>query len=104
MSHTLLPERRWNEFFRRLEGPEGCDFTSDPEDPENTAKISWRCKGGMDKTYAAKILADMGVPDARAIDVLKYVEGYGGHCDCEILFNAVERVYADIDAEVVRQG
>ena len=104
MTLSLMTERRWNEFFNRLEGPEGCDFKEEPnpDDPAHDPKITWRCKGGMDKTYAKAILEKMRV--ANAWDVLHHVEMLGGHCDCEILMNAVERVYEDIDRELAVGG
>lgn len=95
MSHELLTEEEWNAFFNRLEGPEGCDFREKVKG--NPDSITWHCKGGMDKSFATTILTDMGVPSETVKDVLLYVEDFGGHCDCEILFNAVERVYAEID-------
>lgn len=96
-----MVEGQWNYFFQELEGPNGCDFKQ--TDPEDAGTITWRCKGGMDKTYAAEILAKMdGVSEATASAVLTYVESLGGHCDCEIIFNAVERIYEEIDREAAR--
>lgn len=97
MSHTLMAEGQWNYFFHELEGPNGCDFKQ--TDPEDAGTITWRCKGGMDKTYALEILTKMELPEATVSGVLTYVESLGGHCDCEILFNAVDRIYEHIDRE-----
>ncbi len=71
---------RWTEFRQRLEGPDGCDFKKD----EN-GKITWRCKGGKDKTLATEIMQSMGDVDIPAS--LAYFEQLSGFCDCEILFN-----------------
>lgn len=71
---------KWNEFYARLQGPEGCDFRKDPK-----RKWVWKCKGGEDKSYTKKILKNM-----RNIDVsksLQFFEKEGAFCDCEILFN-----------------
>jgi len=72
---------KWNEFCRQLEGEEGCNFL------EIEGKITWTCKGGMDKTFATKLLKDYDV-DIEAS--LEYFDEHGGHCDCEILFNIAE--------------
>lgn len=77
----------WEEFLDRLEGPEGCDFTEG--EPGNVDSITWRCAGGMDKTYATAILRNMqnSYPDIDVEASLAYYNENGGHCDCEILFN-----------------
>lgn len=100
MSAALLSEEQWTEFFRRLEGPEGCDFQE--KEPGDVGSITWNCKGGMDQSYAKAILKEMQLPASTVDAVLTYVRELGGHCDCEILFNAVERVYADVDAAKMR--
>ena len=71
---------RWNEFVERLEGKEGCDFQED-----ETEGITWKCKGGTDKTFAKIILATM--PEIDIQKSMEYFEQHGGFCDCEILFN-----------------
>jgi len=70
----------WTDFLEKLEGPDGCDFKKD----EN-GKVTWRCKGGNDKSLAAAIMQSMGDVDISAS--LAYFEHLGGFCDCEILFN-----------------
>lgn len=85
---SLMHVDQWSEYFERLEGPEGCDFKEDAE-----KGFTWTCKGGMDKSKSTRILVAMGIPEDRVFGVLSYVEGLGGHCDCEVLFNAAERVY-----------
>lgn len=70
----------WENFCERLEGAEGCDFKTD----EN-GKITWKCKGGMDKSKARTILETMENVNIDA--TLNYFKRHGGHCDCEILFN-----------------
>lgn len=45
----------WADFLEKLEGPDGCDFKKD----EN-GKITWRCKGGKDKSLAVAIMQSMG--------------------------------------------
>lgn len=83
-TEVMTPDSpRWEEFTKRLAGPEGCDFKR--EDPEDSSSLQWWCKGGNDKSKAIKILQDMG-----GVDIghsLVYFEEHGGFCDCEILFN-----------------
>lgn len=74
-AHTL-----WDEFIERLEGPEGCNFQEDEH-----GKITWRCMGGSDKSFATAILETMLNIDVAGS--LRFFERYGGYCDCEILFN-----------------
>lgn len=71
---------KWEEFLVRLEGPEGCNFQED-----EAGKISWKCKGGKDKSKAATILTT--IPDIDIDKSLRYFESRGAYCDCEILFN-----------------
>ena len=93
MSHKTslmtIEHERWNEFCKRLEGPEGCDFKYEPE-------MKWKCGGGTDKSKARKILQEMNREGYYSdmqweyIDIagsLEYFSANGGHCDCEILFN-----------------
>lgn len=85
---------QWQEFFTKLEGPFGCNFKEKvPGDPKS---VTWRCKGGFDKTYSERTLERMGVSDDDAAQVLSLVESLGGHCDCEVLFNAEERIQEDL--------
>lgn len=70
---------RWDEFIQRLSGPDGCDFQRDP--------FTFKCAGGMDKTFATKILEDMGFASGEVAASLTYFEEHGGYCDCEIIFN-----------------
>jgi len=77
---VMTPEHpRWEEFCNRLAGPEGCDFQKKPD-----GNATWKCAGGSDKTFAAKILKSMGMDVAAS---LAHFDEHGGHCDCEILFN-----------------
>lgn len=100
MVTDALTNEQWLELFERLEGPEGCNFKEEPDpDRPGETKTTWRCKGGMDKRYAEKILSDMGIRPPGQYGVLRYVESLGGHCDCEILFNAAERVCDDLGIE-----
>lgn len=81
MAAVMTPEHpHWQEFAERLEGEEGCNFRKDGD-----GKITWSCKGGRDKTFAATILRMM--PDIDVDASLAFFEAHGGHCDCEILFN-----------------
>lgn len=80
--NIMTPESdRWDEFFERLEGPEGCDFN------DRTGKITWTCGGGVDQTLAKKVLAAMGFTAEEIEHSCLYFSSAGGHCDCEIIFN-----------------
>lgn len=76
---------RWKEFIERLNGPEGCNFRQDPNDPDNIEKVTWTCAGGKNKDLAAAILRSMDDVEVQAS--LEFFEAHGGYCDCEILFN-----------------
>lgn len=71
----------WKKFCRLLEGKEGCDFKEDKD-----KEITWKCKGGNDKSKAKNILKKY-FPDVDITKTIQYFESKGGHCDCEILFN-----------------
>lgn len=77
-----LTDEQWAELFDRLAGPDACNFQDD----------KWTCAGGNDKTFATEILMDMGIDEQERGRVLSLVDVLGGHCDCEILFNAEPRI------------
>ena len=87
----LTPEHRlWGEFYRRLCGPEGCDFKF------HAAKgYTWTCKGGSNKELAAAILRTLPEIDVEA--TLAYFEAQGHFCDCKIMFNATS---SELDDEL----
>lgn len=77
---TMTPSHpRWEEFFKRLEGPEGCNFRQN-----EAGNIVWNCDNTTERPFARKILADMGFDVERS---LAQFEREGGYCDCEIVFN-----------------
>jgi len=78
MTRTLI-----DEFFEGLEGPEGCDFSKSKD-----GKITWKCAGGTDKSLSRAILTKMNITKKQAEAFLRECDSLGGHCDCEILFNA----------------
>lgn len=81
------------EFFERLTGPEGCDFKlRDEDDPES---ITWACGGGYNQDLSRKILTGMNIPWGDQEKLLDRCRELGGHCDCEILFNAAKVVVAE---------
>lgn len=69
----------WAEFYERLSGPEGCNMKISAKDG-----LTFRCKGGNDRSLATKILRDMGADVEASLD---YFSDNGGFCDCEIIFN-----------------
>ncbi len=78
-------EAEWEQFFDRLAGPEGCDFREDPD-------LTWQCAGGNDKTFSKAILEDMLDDESERNRVLALVDVLGGHCDCEVILNAQDRI------------
>lgn len=71
-------------FLTILEGPKGCNFRKRKKD----GKTVWNCKGGTDKGHSVRILENMGFSINQILNILKVADSNGGHCDCEILFNA----------------
>ncbi len=55
---------------------------------EINGKITWKCKSGNDKSLAKKILKKMKISENDITELLEECDEHGGHCDCEILFNA----------------
>jgi len=88
-----MTEAELRDFFERLEGPEGCDFQGDFDSEGNVdpKTVTWKCAGGNDKTLARAILQRMGIPEEEITPFLDKCHEAGGHCDCEIIFNAKER-------------
>ena len=69
----------WEEFYERLNGPEGCDFR-----PHPTLGFTFICKGGDDRSMATNILRDMGADVEASLD---FFSEHGGSCDCEVILN-----------------
>ena len=86
----MLNDDQKEEFFERLEGSEGCDFKETV--PGDSKTVSWKCSGGNDKSLAIKILKAMGIGIGEIDQFLQECHENGGHCDCEIIFNAKERM------------
>jgi hypothetical protein len=74
---------KWDEFCDRLEGTEGCNYRNSAD-----GETTWDCAGGEDKTFAEKILKDIGNIDIA--ETFALFEQHGGYCDCEILMNVAE--------------
>jgi len=89
------------EFLKRLEGPEGCNFRERVQgDPESTI---WDC--GYEQELSRKILTRMNIPKVEQDEFLEECRELGGYCDCEIIFNAGERLLGRReDTQPVTQG
>ncbi len=88
MTSFIAPgHERWDEFVRRLEGPEGCWIRT-----KESGGPVWDCDGNHER--ASRILRAMGCSSAEIRVSLEYFERHGGYCDCEILLN--------VDAEQMR--
>lgn len=88
-----LTKSRIEEFFERLEGPEGCDFKI-PHD--GLEEATWKCGGGIDKSRSISILKKMGISQDEYLAFLAKCHNFGGHCDCEIIFNARDNFINDM--------
>lgn len=85
MTDIMTPEHpRWQEFCEMLEGPEYCNFHE--EVPGNINTFSFTCDNSKNRPFARAILEKMGGFNVDAS--LDAIYRLGGHCDCEILFNA----------------
>lgn len=76
-----MTKKARKEFFKKLEGPEGCNFR------KVKGEISWKCGGGRSKVLSIAILNKMGICAADQQTFLQECDDSGGHCDCEIIFN-----------------
>lgn len=84
LSKTLI-----RQYLRMLEGPKGCNFHRGYK-----GQPIWKCKGGTDKSLSRKILKKLGVSDVDIAKVHSFATMHGGHCDCEIIFNAKKALLA----------
>ena len=85
----MLTKQKAKVFFELLEGEHGCNFYKDKK-----GEIKWSCRGNFD--FARKLLRAMQVKNKDAEDFLSLCEDRGGYCDCEILFNAEDRILAEL--------
>ncbi len=72
-----LTKGQIRQFLYHLAGEEGCQYSG----------LKWRC-GGMEYTYAKKVLDLMNIPLMEQKILFGLCKKYGGNCDCEILMNA----------------
>jgi hypothetical protein len=80
---------RWVEFCLRLQGPEGINSTQ--TDPDDVNTLRWTCFGGLEDSFASRILERMGLTPAEVTLSLRYFLDHGAGCDCEILWNVERR-------------
>jgi hypothetical protein len=71
----------YDNLFKYLE--EKCNFRKRKSDGE----IIWNCDGQL--TFTKQFCDDNKLNFKTVEDMVKK---YGGYCDCEVLFNAVERI------------
>ena len=79
-------DAQWEFFFDTLAGPGYCNFRQGPSGD------TWDCKGGTDLTFTKEILGEMLDDEVKRDRVLSIIDVFGGHCDCEVVFNVQERV------------
>lgn len=77
-----MTKKTRKEFFKRLAGPEGCNFRQDKK-----RGTVWNCGGRSSKDLSIAILDKMGICAADQQKFLQECDDSGGHCDCEIIFN-----------------
>lgn len=75
---------KWEEFSKRLEGPDGCNFHYKEGLPRIPQNIAWDCGGG--EFRLARFLLKQ-YPDVEVEASIAYYKAHGGHCDCEVVFN-----------------
>ncbi|MHA1106981.1 MAG: hypothetical protein ACTSPN_14905 [Promethearchaeota archaeon] len=75
------------EFFNRLMGDEGVRMARLP-------RSGMKC-GGDSYSLSKVILNQMGIKQEVQDQFLKLCYHYGGHCDCEIMFNALHRFLSE---------
>lgn len=82
-----MPKKKWDEFIRRLEGPEGCNFRE--KTPGDIKSVTWECDS-TDRSCpkASAILIKMGFKSKDVSRIIEWCAATGGFCDCEILFNS----------------
>lgn len=93
-ARTLLTEEQIDRFACLLEGPEGCNFHHDAQ-----GILRWNCEGKRDLSRARRILTSMEIPPATAEAFLGCCVANGGHCSCEILLNAIDRIAPELKTE-----
>jgi hypothetical protein len=72
---------QWDDFVRRLEGPQGVDFRHDSKLGEET----WDCSHNF--RNSAAVLARMGLPADDIEATFEFFVREGAYCDCEVLLN-----------------
>lgn len=80
----LMTREQLDELVAFLEGPNGCDFRM--SDPDDIKTLRWTCDGTLAKTERWL--------HAHGLDVRRNtirLQELGGHCDCEVLWNAAGR-------------
>ena len=85
MTAPMTPDHpRWDEFCKRLEGDEGCNFHKN-----ETGEVRWYCRseGPNAHAFTTAVLIKMDFTDEAIAASIEYFEEHGGGCDCEILFN-----------------
>jgi len=75
----------WKDFIDVISGPEGMNFREIP----GSLNFNWDCTSKIDKPICRKWLAFSDPP----VDIeksLRLFEAFGGHCDCEVVFNVTD--------------
>ena len=93
----MCPQHReWDDFMRRLVGPEGCNFHS--ISPNNIGPLEWNCSQSPDYPLSRSILGDKGLDEFQIEASLVYFSQHGGACDCEVVLNVEDQAEAKNDS------
>ena len=79
----LMTQEQFRQLCEYLEGPDGCSFVDAPDEAEG---IHWNCDGTLKLTRGWLRRHNLTVEVNIAA-----LEACGGYCDCEVVFNAVDR-------------
>lgn len=79
----LMTQAQFWQLCEYLEGPDGCNFVDSPDEPEG---IHWDCDGTLKLTRSWLRQYNLAVEANIAA-----LEACGGYCDCEVVFNVVDR-------------
>lgn len=99
MTKKSISKKDMREFFRRLEGKEGCNFRKDKD-----GKILWNCNRKSDRPLAHRILRKMNISTSLQEIFLSECLNMGGACDCELLFNSRAYLLPEYRRELIKKN
>ncbi len=79
----LMTRQQFRRLCEYLQGPDGCNFEDAPDEPDG---MTWDCDGTLKLTRRWLKRHNLDIETNVAA-----LNACGGYCDCEIIFNAVDR-------------